>query len=317
MSRNELPASGEVFRYCRNCQFPLAYSSANFCPNCGQDTKDHPPSFWEFVHEFVGHYVAFEGRLVQTLGLLLFWPGELTRRYFAGLKVRYVLPLRLYISASLVFFIVVKLLGAGNLVKSPDEAAAEAAKPPLYQSQDGTVRVGERGAPAARITRLDEKQLEKPFVELLQCDPAPTQCNKLKQYLKEKYHDRPAAEVGRQVKDKVISLIPYALFLLMPVFALVTRLLYWRRKLVYGEHMVYALHVHAFSFVLLLAVSLASLGIAEWFWLAGLVYYWIAMQRVFGGRWWATGLRYLLIALGYPFLLSVTIFLTLVVAVFV
>ena len=43
---------------CRNCgtQAPL-----KFCPECGQETTLHPPTLREFLHEFVGHYVALEG----------------------------------------------------------------------------------------------------------------------------------------------------------------------------------------------------------------------------------------------------------------
>ena len=38
---------------------------------------------------------------------MFFRPGELTREYLQGRKRRYVLPLRLYLSISLVFFLVV------------------------------------------------------------------------------------------------------------------------------------------------------------------------------------------------------------------
>ena len=54
----------------------------------------------EFLHEFVGHYVALEGTLWRTLGLLLRHPGRLTREYLDGRRRRYVLPLRLYLTAS-------------------------------------------------------------------------------------------------------------------------------------------------------------------------------------------------------------------------
>lgn len=45
---------------CRNCG---ATTSGNYCANCGQETRLHAPSFGEFMHEFIGHYVALEGRL--------------------------------------------------------------------------------------------------------------------------------------------------------------------------------------------------------------------------------------------------------------
>ena len=97
---------------CRNCgtQAPL-----KFCPACGQETTLHPPTLGEFLHEFVGHYVALEGTLWRTLGLLICRPGRLTREYLDGRRRRYVLPLRLYLTASFLFFLVLKLVAAGQI----------------------------------------------------------------------------------------------------------------------------------------------------------------------------------------------------------
>src|SRR5258706_10458312 len=63
-------------------------------------------------------------------------------------------------------------------------------------------------------------------------------------------------QVHEQIRHKLISLAPYAAFLLLPVFALLTRVLYWRRGMLYGEHLVYALHIHAFAFFALLLLNL-------------------------------------------------------------
>ena len=100
--------------HCRNCGTFLGEPAGNFCPNCGQDTLNHPPSFWEFIHEFVTHYVALEGKLWKTLVLLFFKPAQLTREYREGKKQRYISPLRLYITASFLFFLVFKVFDIGG-----------------------------------------------------------------------------------------------------------------------------------------------------------------------------------------------------------
>jgi hypothetical protein len=51
---------------------------AGDCPNCGS-----------VVLEFIGHYVALEGKLWKSLLLLLFRPGQLTLEYINGRRVRY------------------------------------------------------------------------------------------------------------------------------------------------------------------------------------------------------------------------------------
>lgn len=310
-------AAGATAAYCRNCNLFLGEKPGNFCPHCGQDTALHPPTAWEFLHEFISHYVALEGRLTRTLGLLLFRPGELTVRYLAGRKNSYVLPLRLYLSASIVFFLVVKIFGAGSLVKTNvgDLPGTTATATAVGAPQKG-LRVGRTDAPILAFA-VDEEAPRSPFAEVLKCDGfAAVQCARVNRYLKEKYQAQTAAEVGRQVKDRTISLAPYAMFAFVPVFALFTRLLYLRRRMYYGEHLVYAFHIHAFAFLILLAVSLANKGVGDLLGMAGMVYFWLALRRVFGGRWWATTLRYLTISIIYPLLLSLVILLTLVAAVF-
>ncbi|MBL8524388.1 MAG: DUF3667 domain-containing protein [Betaproteobacteria bacterium] len=307
--------------YCRNCSLFLGVHPGNFCPHCGQDTAPHPPSAWEFLHEFVGHYVALEGRLARTLALLIFRPGELTRRYLAGKKNSYVLPLRLYLTTSIVFFLIVKIFGLGNMNTTQTGAEADGANnivaisdQPLHPKRG--MQIGKSGPPVV-VGGVDQKQLQKPFLNIIECETSSVQCNKVKAYLKDKYHDKTASEVGRQVLERTFSLAPYAMFFFLPVFALLTKILYFNRRMYYGEHLVYAFHVHSFAFLLLLVAALIPKSISDFLYLAGMLYFWFAMRRVFGGGWFSTTCRYLFISIFYPILLSVVVLLTLTTAVFV
>ncbi len=49
--------------------------------------------------------------------------------------------------------------------------------------------------------------------------------------------------------NRLVALFPYAMFLLVPVFALLTRMIYPNRPYNYGEHLVFALHYHAAVFL--------------------------------------------------------------------
>lgn len=95
---------------CPNCDAPFPPVKANFCAQCGQPAHAEVPSVAEFTQEFIGHYVALEGKLATTLKKLLLAPGRLTRDYLDGKRRRYVAPLRLYLSVSLVFFLAFKLV---------------------------------------------------------------------------------------------------------------------------------------------------------------------------------------------------------------
>src|SRR5204862_7537116 len=88
--------------HCPNCGVRLAEPQPKFCPDCGQETRIRAPTLHEFVQQFGGAYFSTEGALWRTLKTLLFQPGELTRQYLAGRRKHFVLPLRLYLTISLI-----------------------------------------------------------------------------------------------------------------------------------------------------------------------------------------------------------------------
>jgi hypothetical protein len=104
-------AATKATHRCRNCGFDLlSVPSAKYCPECGQETDSSPPTFREFVRHFFGNYIAVKGSLVQTIWRLISRPGVLTRDYLDGRKRAYMLPLRLYLTVSVVCFLIFGLL---------------------------------------------------------------------------------------------------------------------------------------------------------------------------------------------------------------
>lgn len=287
---------------CRNCDANLGLPSANFCPACGQDTLNHPPTFWEFVHEFITHYVALEGKLWKTLLLLFFKPAELTREYRAGRKLRYISPLRLYITASFLFFLVVKIAGLGNLaIDDADMDSKTGVVTSKYVDEKTRAEINqavEEVKNEAGKIPVDTKADMK-----FDCGSTDTACLWLETRLKKKYEGKSARDVLSALNAGAIANVPYALFILLPLFALLTKLIYFNRGLYFGEHVVYALHVHAFTFFALLFIALMPKVMSEVIIFAVMLYYFVAMKRFFGGRWWTTLLRYGIVAVVYQFLL--------------
>jgi uncharacterized protein DUF3667 len=253
---------------CRNCGAPAGDA---YCPRCGQETAAHPPSAAEFLHEFVGHYVALEGALWRTLKKL-FVPGRLTLEYFAGRRRSYVLPLRLYLTCSVVFFLVAKVL-------TPSVAQDMA-----YTSYTGTATIG-----STTFTYTCKRGIPL-------CDA-----------LNEKARGNFAIDekVYGYVLGRLVAYAPYAMFFLLPVFALITRAVYWNRPRNYGEHLVFAFHFHSFVFLLAaLVVPLQILGAVS---VVAAIYLAVAMKRVFGGRTWVSVLRFLFVFLAYFVLITLTL----------
>jgi hypothetical protein len=114
------------------------------------------------------------------------------------------------------------------------------------------------------------------------------------------------AEMAR-LKDRFLGNLGAALFVLLPSFALWLRLVYANRGLRYTEHLVFALHVHAFWFVALMFtlpdtawLSVPALIAVPWYTL-------LAMRRVYGGRRWPRLLRGMLVSALYGLTLTLAL----------
>ena len=73
-------------RNCLNCGARLAGA---YCAACGQKAHLHR-SLRAFMGDFVAGIMNFEGKFWRTLPMLAWRPGEMTRRYIAGERARYI-----------------------------------------------------------------------------------------------------------------------------------------------------------------------------------------------------------------------------------
>jgi hypothetical protein len=282
---------------CRNCGAePVPQTPPpRFCARCGQERTLHPPTLAEILHEFIGHYVALEGPLWRSLGLLLARPGRLTREYLDGRRRTYVLPLRLYLSASFLFFVVLKLIPSAvdevHTAQGHDRAVvaalpASGAASGASHASTMTWRFGEI-PPAAQVSDCGT--------------PGHAACTPVERWvtgLLERARHDPGAYL-EHLRAHALAIAPYAIFLLMPLFAAIMMLAYRSRRLTYGEHVVFSLHLHAFWFLALLAVALLPQGLSDLVQLAIPVYGVMAQRTVYGGGWLATIARAALVSLLY------------------
>ncbi|MES2898540.1 MAG: DUF3667 domain-containing protein [Pseudomonadota bacterium] len=261
--------------HCINCGAKVSY---HYCAVCGQETKLHVPSATEFMHEFIGHYVALEGRLWKSLYFLLCKPGFLTAEYIAGRRVRYVEPLRIYLTFSILFFAVLKLAGP---------SLAE------FDAQTRAPRPGEAQVQAAPADAAGTRETVTFDKVVIKFSPALEQ--KVNDFLRMPNTDKTVI-----LTSAFYSYVPYAMFLLMPVFAVYLKLLYLGSGRRYGEHLLFALHSNAFAFLMFATmIAIAPLGFK---FLEAVLVLWLifylptAMRRVYGGSRTVTALRWMVLA---------------------
>jgi hypothetical protein len=310
MARMATPNSSDptLPSHCPNCQ---AKVYGPYCSQCGQETVIARLRFRDFSHEYFQNFVSLEGRLWRSLWLLLVRPGQLTLEFIAGRRRRYVRPIPLYLTLSFLVFLLLNFSSSDSLMQldGPEaaptgvEAVVLHAKPPREISQPHI---------AARPTIGDQSELQG-LVTLLDQLPGWLKPVGQRYYISvQRLHDDPQRGVERLV-SVVMAKLPYAIFVLVPVFAVITRLLYWRRDRAYSEHFLFALHLHAFVFLTLIAAFWLGADLAApLLFLCWLVYLALALRRVFGGRWWPQVLRALGLIMGHSVLLGAISALTII-----
>ncbi|OLF72342.1 hypothetical protein AWH62_10955 [Maricaulis sp. W15] len=111
---------------CSNCATQL---SGPVCHSCGQTADTYHRPIWELLTDILDGLFGLEGRLWRTLPALMFKPGKITQNYLSGVRARYVMPFRLYLTASVLFFLLVFAfdgIGGGSDAPEtldPDEVA--------------------------------------------------------------------------------------------------------------------------------------------------------------------------------------------------
>ncbi len=269
---------------CMNCGVPLA---GQYCSACGQRHEPHVHTIGHFTAEAVESITHADSRLWRTLGYLLVKPGRLTREFLDGRRASFLPPFRLYIVISVVFFLVgmpekvtvkpeapSETLDAATLIaqaeefESPDNPLPEA----MRQRTAKYLREEAAKAAAREAAGIKPKQREaKPAVtDPLEEDGTthdnvnvsfgglnrfceslekPDNANSVFRSNLLARCRRLASSDGSNLGSVIVHNVPRAMFIFLPLLALVMKLLYWRPKRYYVEHLLFLIHNHAFVFL--------------------------------------------------------------------
>lgn len=113
LARAVEPHAGEVDsghtheKNCLNCGTKLI---GPFCSACGQKAHIHR-SVRAFFQDFLSSLFNLEGKMWRTLPMLAWRPGEMTRRYIAGERARFISPIALYLFTVFAMFAVLNFTG--------------------------------------------------------------------------------------------------------------------------------------------------------------------------------------------------------------
>jgi hypothetical protein len=316
--------------HCENCGAPLA---GKYCSQCGQPGIDYHRSFGTLLADAADAFLNLDERFLKTFGLLLFKPWRLTNDFLAGRRQRYVHPLRIYLIASVAFFFLIRGLEHFNppskghsIIIDGHPKNSEAATPPA----SATASPSTSPSASPPITTSSNKPAEKDGLNFRFTDDDDDQPktgfeawieNRVKQKI------GPTGDRGDLFLKALIDNIGPMVLCCIPLFALVLKILYIFKRRFYIEHLVFALHTHAFIFLSTLIIIGIGLFlnwqlpgpltpiVCVFLSFAVLINLLLAIRRVYRQNWFATLFKFALGSVIYLCVLviafGVTAFLTL------
>jgi hypothetical protein len=348
-SAPEAPVEPQVV--CLNCGAPML---GPFCCSCGQDTKTLVRNFSALAADFFDAVFNLDSRFFHTIGPLLFQPGFLTMEYLAGRRARYVSPVRLYFVISLVTFLFAQWTSPD--IANEKEELAEKQKPnPNVATKRFVDPEDDPADPASDGGTLAEPKGDRFGIQIGNADALGNREHSISingkawdavknpivvEWLPafgnralNRVSQRVDANVARVAKDPnilksaLLSSMPTALLLLLPLFALVLKLLYVFTRKIYMEHLLAALHVHAFvclAVFVTLILNLIQSNISEGFIATVLSYafwgfvFWVPLyifllqKRVYQQSWKLTFVKFGILGFVYSIQLALGVALLLV-----
>jgi hypothetical protein len=315
---------------CLNCGTTL---SGQYCGDCGQRACSRLISILELLREAFGDLFEIDSRLWQTLVPLIIRPGQLTKDYLRGRRARFMPPFRTYLVLSVLFFLVAFFDPRDELnllFEPPVESGAEATDVSADDvhtevleelRQEGTVIGGESppgdgnevasGGVSINLTKGDDG-IRCDVEDIASADMPAWLARRVTPERLEIMCERITADDGRALFNKLLDNVPAALFVLLPLMALVLKTLYPLSKRYYVEHLLFVVHFHAFFFLMLILQILfarfAALvripeGPADIVLIGASIYIpaylFRSMQRVYGQGTLITVLKYLFLLLSY------------------
>ena len=263
---------------CLNCG---ALLNGPFCSSCGQRVVPPNPTVAELTNDAWQELSGYDGRILATARGLL-QPGQLTSEYVSGRRARYLPPLRVYLTVSLLYFVTAAAAPAmigdvnGREIRSPG------------------VRI-EVSNPATNgvMSEEDRAQLKTDLAE------APGYLRPMLQSMVED----PVA-----FRARVFATMPRVFFAMLPVFAAIVAL--FHRGRTFPAALVFAAHLHSFGFVVLTVAELvkftgsayAAVGAGALALSSLVLYVLAASRRVYGGGWVAIAAK--TVAIGFIYSLA-------------
>ena len=309
---------------CKNCEKSID-ASFDYCPYCGQETADNL-TFSVLFSNTISNYFSIDARFFRSFIPLMTKPGVLARRFVDGKRLSYLHPAQFYLFISVVFFFIFsfsirkadnavsKALKKGfskeitldSLQLQKDSLAVEKAKEAItnnltlsgiseqeLKAIDSVITTTQKSPNVSfdfkrsvldSLIAIDATEAEQLKAMGMDADAGAFTRRFYTQMLK--FYKQQGGGILKALYDT----IPIAMFFMLPLFAFLLKIFYWRRGK-FAHHMVFSFYFFTFLFtsfcVLIIANSL--FGIPAWLeflvFSSFVIYLMLALRNFYKSSW--------------------------------
>ncbi len=259
----------------RNCLNCTAEVAGRYCQVCGQENIQTQESTWHLISHFFSDITHYDGKFFSTLRWLIVKPGFLSQEYRLGRRSSYLNPVRMYVFTSAIFFFTFfslfhvderdigiqgfsdKAINAMDSTQFANFTKKITKGLPMSRDRYKNYMDSTRRSGGIHLTSHNYKSL-------VEYDSILALGKKKHNWFEKTLIHREIAVNKKYNNDQVKILaafitqvqhsFPQLLFISLPLFALILKALYFRRKYYYADHLILSIHFYVFLFFAMLLI---------------------------------------------------------------
>ncbi|MBD0822797.1 DUF3667 domain-containing protein [Aestuariibaculum marinum] len=264
---------------CRNCENRFE-QGFDFCPYCGQKSNDQLTVSVLFYNT-ISNYFSVDARFFKSFIPLMIKPGYLAKRFVEGKRLLYLHPAQMYLFISVVFFFLFSFISRKQ-VETVNKVLEKKEIPVVVHDSLKTQIIDSlRNVTTTKYIDKNDFSFDGRTVDSLIAIDAPKEAifqamgvNSDAGFFKRRiyaqilkfYKQRNGGSILQAFYDS----IPIAMFFLLPIFAFILKLLYYK-KVPFSYNLVFSLYFFAFVFMLFSFLVIVDLIWQPMSWLNNIV----------------------------------------------
>ncbi|WP_338733754.1 DUF3667 domain-containing protein [Mangrovimonas cancribranchiae] len=339
---------------CSNCEQQF-YESYAYCPYCGQKSKDKL-TLGILFNNTISNYFSVDARFFKSFIPLMLKPGYLAKRFIGGKRLLYLHPAQMYLFISVVFFFLFSFVAnqqardidtsikknfehAKKVVDSISQNPLDSVQVKNYmkpytdnkevlglteqetQELDSIIKT-KNNSESIFNSGFNQRRIDS-LINVGASDKTIYKemgLEKDASYLKRKFYEQALkfykSKSGGSILKRFYDTIPIAMFFLLPIFALLLKLFYYRKG-TYAYHLVFSFYFFAYLFTVFSVLLLCNFIWGNFpDWLTGLIilstfiYFFIAVKRFYEQGWFLSFLKSsFIVFFFFTLLIPITMFL--------